>query len=182
MSSLDLFQPEITMARAWAMPNADTFSIPPIRALIARHLTGGLWLDPFCRRSPFAAVCKTNDLNPEMQTDHHLEAADFLSMFAGACADGVLFDPPYSPRQISESYRGVGRTVHASDTSSAFYGDRKRLAARCVRVGGKALCFGWNSGGLGKSNGFRLTEVLIVAHGGAHNDTICTVEIKEREA
>ena len=40
------------------------------------------------------------------------------------------------------------------------------------------LSFGWNSGGIGKSLGFEIIEILLVAHGGAHNDTICTVERK----
>ena len=178
--TVDMFEPPIVMSRAWAMPDANTFSIPPIRALIARHLTDGVWLDPFSRASPFSHRCITNDLNPDFPADHHEEAADFLRRFDGADVDGVLFDPPYSPRQISEAYKGVGREVHGEDTTSAFYGDRKALAARAIRRGGKALCFGWNSGGLGKANGFRLVEVLIVSHGGAHNDTICTVEIKAK--
>jgi len=169
-------QPKI--ARAWAMPDANTFSIKPIRDLIARHLTEGVWLDPFSRLSPFRARTITNDLSPEFDADYHEEAAVFLARFSGVKVDGVLFDPPYSPRQISEAYRGVGREVHTSDTSSAFYGERKRLAAAAVRSGGKVLCFGWNSGGIGSANGFDLVEVLLVAHGGAHNDTICTVEVK----
>jgi hypothetical protein len=150
-----------------------------IRALIARHLTDGVWLDPFSRASPFAHRCVTNDLSPDFHADYHEEAADFLARFDGANVDGVLFDPPYSPRQIAEAYKGVGRVVHGEDTRISFYGDRKRLAARAIKVGGKALCFGWNSNGFGKTLGFRLVEMLIVAHGSAHNDTICTVEVKE---
>ena len=169
-----------TITRAWAMPSHATFSVDPIRALIARHLTSGRWLDPFSRTSPFAHRCVTNDLDPAFPADHHLDALDFLRLQETESADGVLFDPPYSPRQIAECYRGVGREVHMEDTQAAFYGDRKREAARAIRPGGKVLCFGWNSGGLGKGLGFDLVEVLLVAHGGAHNDTICTVETKTR--
>lgn len=35
---------------------------------------------------------------------------------------------------------------------------------------------------MGKTNGFEIDEVLLVPHGGWHNDTIVTVDIKEREA
>ena len=171
-------QQQLVMSRSWAMPNKNTFSIKPIHDLISRHITTGLWLDPFSRNSPFRCLCLTNDMNSEVDADYHLEALDFLKMFDANSADGVLFDPPYSPRQISECYKQVGREVHMKDTQSSFYGDRKKEAARVVKVGGKAICFGWNSGGLGKSNGFELLEVLLVPHGGAHNDTICTVEIK----
>ena len=64
------------------------------------------------------------------------------------------------------------------DTQSSFYGDRKKEVHRLVKQGGLVLSFGWNSGGIGKSLGFEIIEILLVAHGGAHNDTICTVERK----
>jgi hypothetical protein len=40
------------------------------------------------------------------------------------------------------------------------------------------MCFGWNSSGVGTKRGMELIEVLLVSHGGSHNDTICTVERK----
>lgn len=40
------------------------------------------------------------------------------------------------------------------------------------------MTFGWNSGGIGNKYGFEITRILLVPHGGWHNDTICTVEIK----
>lgn len=169
----------VKFARAWAMPNHATFEIEPIARLIGRHIGKGRWVDPFARSSRFSRFCEaTNDLDPAMPTTHHMEALDFLRQFGDAEIDGVLFDPPYSNRQISECYRGVGRSVHAADTQSSFYGDRKREVARIIKPGGLALCFGWNSGGIGDGNGFDLIEGLIVAHGGAHNDTIVTVERK----
>lgn len=166
------------ISRQWAMPNKDTFSIKPIRELIERHISPGVWIDPFSRNSPFSDRCITNDLDPSAKANHCMEALDFISTFPDKSIDGCLFDPPYSPRQISECYKSVGKHVHMRDTQSSFYGDRKREVARAIKRGGKVLCFGWNSGGIGKSNGFDLIEVLIVPHGGAHNDTICTVEIK----
>lgn len=171
-------QAVLEMRRVWAMPNHDTFTIKPIKEFIAKHLTEGCWLDPFSRNSPFSSRCVTNDLNTEFVADYHMEALDFLRQFETGSVDGVLFDPPYSPRQISECYKQIGRAIHAQDTQSSFYGERKQEVARVVRPGGKVLCFGWNSGGIGKTNGFGLVEVLLVPHGGAHNDTICTAEMK----
>jgi hypothetical protein len=43
---------------------------------------------------------------------------------------------------------------------------------------GIAICFGWNTSGFGKSRGFVLERILLLAHGGAHNDTMITVERK----
>ena len=169
---------DLKMSRAWAMPSKNTFSINPIQELIERRLTDGLWADPFAGHSPFKSQMLTSDLNPEIPTDYTMECMDFLGTIEDQSLDGVLFDPPYSPRQISECYNSVGRDVHQADTQSSFYGDRKTEIAKKIKVGGLAICAAWNSGGLGKCNGFELIEVLLVAHGGAHNDTIVTVEIK----
>jgi hypothetical protein len=38
---------------------------------------------------------------------------------------------------------------------------------------------GWNSGGIGKKYNFKQIEILLVAHGGWHNDTIVSLEKKE---
>ena len=49
---------------------------------------------------------------------------------------------------------------------------------RIVKPNGKVFCFGWNSSGVGKTRGFELYRILLVPHGGSHNDTIVTVESK----
>lgn len=49
-----------------------------------------------------------------------------------------------------------------------------------MKVGGKVISFGWNSGGIGMKYGFEIERILLVAHGGWHNDTICTIERKIR--
>ena len=48
-----------------------------------------------------------------------------------------------------------------------------------MKKDGKVISFGWNSNGIGKTLGFEQVEILMVAHGGHHNDTICTVEVKK---
>jgi hypothetical protein len=61
------------------------------------------------------------------------------------------------------------------DAQNAALYKRVRLAARRIcRPGTVVLSFGWNSAGMGK--GFRMDEIMLVAHGGAHNDTICVAE------
>lgn len=163
--------------RIWAMPNKNTFDIPPIKTLLAEEMGGGpLWIDPFANRSRLAKV--TNDLNPDFDTDYHLDALDFLRMFEDSSVDGVLYDPPYSPRQIAECYESIGESATQETTQASFWGNQKREISRIVKPGGKVISFGWNSGGIGNQYGFSLVRVLLVPHGGWHNDTICTVEIK----
>lgn len=93
-------------------------------------------------------------------------------------ADVVLYDPPYSPRQVKECYEGVGIIVTAEHTKASWRAKHLDEIARILKPGGICLCFGWNSNGVGKKRGFEMIEVLLVAHGGSKNDTICTVEMK----
>ena len=164
--------------RKWAMPSAWTFTIKPIRELLEEEMTQGLWVDPFAGKFSPAAV--RNDLNPHYGAEYHLDALDFLAKFANEGVDGILFDPPYSPRQVRECYDGISGNLHW-DGKTTFWSRVKDECARILRPGGKALCFGWNSMGFGKNRGFKMLRVLLVPHGGNRNDTICTVEIKRLE-
>lgn len=167
----------MVIERAWCMPNKNTFTIKPIHTLLSEEITGDTWIDPFANNNKFAQI--TNDLNTDMDTDYHMDALDFLKMFADESVDGVLFDPPYSPRQIKESYESVGLDTQGGVlTRSSFWSNMKAEIARIVKPRGKVICFGWNSQGVGKTRGFEMTRILMVAHGGNHNDTICTVEAK----
>jgi len=167
--------------RKWAMPNKWTFTIKPIRELLEEEMGSGmfikgLWLDPFAGENSLAQI--TNDLNPEMPTKYHLDALEFLKQQKDDSADGVLFDPPYSPRQVKECYQGIGVSLTGKETKMNFWSDTKNEIARIVKPGGKVICFGWNSMGLGKNRGFEMKRILLVPHGGSKNDTICTVERK----
>lgn len=162
--------------RKWAMPDSNTFRIRPIADLLEEEMDGGFWIDPFANTSRLATI--TNDLNPDYGCDFSMDALEFLRMFPDESVDGVLYDPPYSPRQVSECYKNVGLGVTGETTRSSFWGDQKKEIGRIVRTGGKVISFGWNSGGIGAVNGFEVERVLLVPHGGWHNDTIVTVERK----
>lgn len=161
--------------RKWAMPNKWTFLIKPIRELLEEEMKGGLWLDPFA--GEFSPANITNDLNPIIRANFHMDAIDFLRMFPDNSADGILYDPPYSPRQVRECYDGISGGIKW-DGKTTFWSRSKDEAARIIRPGGKVICFGWNSMGLGKKRGFEMQRILLVPHGGSRNDTICTVEVK----
>lgn len=168
---------EIKFSRVWAMPNSATFTIKPIKEMVERNIAGKeVILDPFARECKYGTI--TNDLNPDFKTDYHLDALDFLKMFPDNYADCVIYDPPYSLRQVSECYKGVGREVTMETTQSSWRARHLDEIARILKPNGVALCFGWNSNGVGKTRGFEMQEVLIVPHGGSKNDTICTAERK----
>lgn len=163
--------------RVWAMPNKNTFSIKPINKLVLKYAIDGIEsCDPFANKNRIAKYC--NDLDPQYGTEYCMDAIEFLKSFADNSMDVVLFDPPYSPRQVSECYRALDMTVNMQTTQSSFWGNLKKEICRVTKKGGIVITFGWNSGGIGKTKGFVIEEILMVAHGGWHNDTICTVERK----
>src|SRR5699024_1640084 len=174
------------MNRVWAMPNSRTFKIKPIKEVIKKYedklKDGDLVIDPFSNENTITdrdrLVLKTNDIDPQYETDYSLDALDFLKVFDEGSVDLVLYDPPYSPRQVSEVYKKMGMSVNMQTTQASYWGNQKKEISRIVKVGGYVMTFGWNSGGIGKTKGFEIVEILMVAHGGWHNDTIVTVEKK----
>ena len=167
----------IIFSRVWEMPNSNTFDIKCVNKLIHKYLKKGyVSIDPFANKNKIAKI--TNDLDPEMGANYCLDALDFLKQFAANSVDFVLYDPPYSPRQVSECYKKLGQTVNMQTTQSSFWGNLKKEIARITKPEGVVMSFGWNSNGIGKTKGFEIIEILAVAHGGQHNDTLCTVERK----
>lgn len=158
------------MSTAWAMPSRWTFEIPPIAAFIHRHINGArVIIDPFAGNSVIGT--HRNDLG-----HGGIDAADWCNSLT-VQADVVLFDPPYSPRQISECYKSIGRKATMADTqNAALYSRVRKPLVQLLKPGGIALSFGWQSSGFGKA--WETLEILLVQHGGAHNDTICVAQRK----
>ena len=163
--------------RIWAMPNKWTFTIKPIADLLKEEVTSGVWADPFAGENSPASI--TNDLRESMPTTHHLDALLFLRGLGSGSCDGILFDPPYSITQAKECYEGYGMDkLDTKPTSMKYWGDCKTEMARILKHGGKAICFGWSSMGIGINRKFEMTRILLVPHGGSKNDTLVTVETK----
>lgn len=168
---------QLSITKQWCMPNSKTFSINPIKEFVEKHTRDKrIIVDPFANDCKYGTV--TNDLNPEYDTDYHLDALDFLRLFEDNSVDCVLYDPPYSLRQVSECYKGVGIEVTQEKTQASWRARHLDEIKRILKPGGVCLCFGWNTNGVGKKRGFVMKEILIVSHGGSKNDTLCTMEIK----
>lgn len=162
--------------RKWCMPNKNTFDIKPIKKVIDKYMVEGVIIDPFANKNKIATI--TNDLDEQYNTDYHMDATDFLKMFKDNSVDMVLYDPPYSPRQVSECYKNLGKTVNMQTTQASYWSNQKREIGRILKPNGIVITCGWNSGGIGKKYGMEIQEILLVPHGGWHNDTIVTVEKK----
>lgn len=159
------------------MPNSRTFSIPPINEIIKKNIVGKeIIIDPFSNNNRIATI--TNDIDPSCDADFHMDALEFLKKFDDESVDAVLYDPPYSPRQVAECYKKLDMTVNMQTTQGSYWSNQKKEISRIVKPGGVVITCGWNSGGIGQKYGFTIEEILLVPHGGWHNDTIVTVETK----
>jgi len=168
------------ITRKWAMPNKNTFDIKPIKELLLKYIKEDIIsIDPFANKNKLAKI--TNDLNSEFNTDYNLDALDFLKIFEDESIDMILYDPPYSVRQVSECYRKFGIDVTNETTRSNWWTKHKKEIKRIIKNNGIVISFGWNSGGIGKTNNFEIIEILLVPHGGIHNDTIVVVEKNKKE-
>ena len=102
--------------RKWAMPSAWTFTIKPIAELLKEEidLNKEIWLDPFAGNNSPAQY--RNDLNENTNAQDHEDAIIWLKKHKEA--DGVILDPPYSLRQVSEHYKKVGIKITGWHTSA----------------------------------------------------------------
>ena len=168
------------MQRIWAMPAKDTFDCQPIGDFVRRYLRqSSISIDPFARNKRWAT--HTNDLNPNTIAEYHTTALEFLKMLheQQVRADLVIFDPPYSLMQCKMSYENVGLPVGEYEAQHwGRWDDEKALIYAMLDIDGVFLHFGWHSNGLGKKYLSVIEEILLVAHGTAHNDTICMAERK----
>lgn len=168
----------MVITRKFGQPNKWTFTIFPIKQIVGKYagsgmLLSGIWVDPFAGKHSPAKV--TNDINPDMPADYHMDALAFLQSQPSNTYDGAFYDPPYSITQAKEVYGKFG--IGLFDPTNMDYWSRcKDEIARIIKPTGVVMCFGWNSNGLGKSRGFEMIEILLIPHGGSRNDTIVTVE------
>ena len=148
---------DIKFERHWCMPSHKTFTIKPFKELIVAEL-GSNYVDPF----PYPFV---------------KDAIDYLKTIHDNSVDHLVFDPPYSQRQLKEKYHSAGLSFNHPMNNSYWSNCRKEIS-RIVKSTGKVISFGWNTNGIGIKHGFKITKVVLVAHGSQHNDTIATVEVK----
>jgi len=82
----------IKFERHWCMPNHETFKIKPFKNLIQEEL-GNKYLDPF--PYPFEK-----------------DAIKYMKSFGDRSVDKIVFDPPYSQRQLKEMYKNAGQSFN----------------------------------------------------------------------
>ena len=156
-------------------------------------------VDPFARESitsqvgDFGSFTISNDLNPTMPTDFHMEANDFAEflhkrMFTkhrirqNDIKNGihlVFFDPPYTLRMLKDHYDGIGKDLKIWQCQNMWGRCRDALAAM-MPVGSYCITLGYSTRGMGKHRGFTKREILILESGGKPDryDILMTIEEK----
>ena len=162
----------VVIEREFCMPQKYTFEMPAAASILDKYVVGE-WADPFAGYNSPATW--TNDLDEDSPAKYHMDAIDFCDNVLPGGLDGIIFDPPYSAHQIVVSYKKSGQAEWRNGQVQKLVKD---IAGIKVRHGGLAICFGWNSNGFGQRRGFQMEHILLLSHGGAHNDTIVTVERK----
>ncbi len=123
---------------------------------------------------PFARNClighpHTNDIDPETRAEHHLDALDFLCSLDTGAFDAVLFDPPFSDNQARRYEHGTTNIYTSPGAIPLLMSEIERV----LKPGGYLLKFGFNTS---RHKGhFDLVRVLVVNHGGNHNDTLVSL-------
>jgi hypothetical protein len=166
-------------SRIWCMPDSNTLQMEPARSLVMSYIKPNMeTVDPFAKDCKIAKW--RNDINPNTEAEYHLDALEFLKICTNKIkADLVVFDPPYSLRQVKECYEGIGRQfTHAHTISTIRWNDEKEAINKILKLNGIVISFGWNSTGMGIERFYEPIEIMLLCHGGAHNDTIIKVERK----
>lgn len=127
----------------------------PVKAFIDSEISkGGIIVDTF-------AGTVRNGVHIAYETHAHLEGLAFLCSIGTSRADLVLCDFT----RMSEN-----------SSDSAKYKDEIQ---RILKPGGRVICCGTNTSGLGSGRGFEMTELLICSYGEGESDTFVTLEIKK---
>ena len=164
----------------FAMPDHQTFKIKPINNFLNKicNSNNKVIIDPFSNRIHGFATYY-NDINPSNKVGFNLDAMDFIKTYDDESVDGVLFDPPYSLTQLKQCYDGIGKALTGYETTSYFHNIKDEIF-RVLKPGGFVISFGWNSNGMAKKSRFTKKKLMIIHHGGVHNDTIVLHEIKSQ--
>jgi hypothetical protein len=167
----------MTIERIFEMPRVWTFAMPKVRKWVEERLEGDVLnlfggvtrlTHPHSQADGAGPDIDYNDINPDVPADLRLDACNpdlWASM--GASYDTVIFDPPFSVHQAVVSYgmKKKQKVTIARDTVDYV-----------LRPGGRVISLGFNSTGMGANRGFVKESILLINHGGSHNDTIVVCE------
>lgn len=144
-----------------------------------------LWIcDPFANNKTTrlqGTQLVTNDLNPKFDTTYTMEANDFgeLMLKQKRKFDLILFDPPYSLRQLKDCYENIGGELPHWQSQN-MWGRAKDALSKCVNHGGYVITLGWSSHGFGMRRGFEKIAVYNFEQAGTDGRYNIQVVVEKR--
>jgi len=145
-----------------------TFDYEPAREFVEERLAGRV-LNACAGRTVLSHEGEVvrNDLNDEIDADHHVDVADIATTFDPLSFDTIVFDPPFDDLQAADKYDGL-RADSVLDAFGQF--------AELVRPRGAVITFGWNSWGMRSHAAFEREETVLFQRGPVKRDVIATVD------
>lgn len=170
----------LTLRRVLSNPEVPLFERKQMASLLKTYFREGLFIDPFCGSPVAANNLTTNDIDPTIKADSHKEALDFLREIPTSSVDGVIYNPPYSPKRIKEFLRKGGyKESSMKQYTKDFHKKRKDEVSRILRKGGIVLSVSGSSLGMTKERGFSLKEVLYLYYAEeSYFETVITIDQK----
>lgn len=142
------------MERVSAMPSPRPFQTPAIAKLIEVE----------CAGIPQEEIVDLFPYNATQDTFELVKSKPDRSVSA------FLVDPPYSKKQAQDLYKNHGKghemPMVSWESPKEYWTEFRKEIARVLEPGGKCITLAWNTQGTGKGLGFKITRILIVAHGG----------------
>jgi hypothetical protein len=112
-------------------------------------------------------------------SDYNIEPMDFLKMFKNNSVDIVISDAPCNTTFLKDYYENSGFALKRGWQNN-YYSLLKKEVSRIVKDNGYVISVGYNSNGIGKSNGFSVTDITIMY--GVPHDLYVMIERKKSVA
>jgi tRNA1(Val) A37 N6-methylase TrmN6 len=132
-------------------------------------------VNPFSGDNKLASI--NNDINSVYNVDYHLDALDFLKELKDKSVDIIIYDPPYSATQMMKYFDDLNIKRKLHHTRTQYWTFLKKEITRIIKTNGHVISIGFNSGGIGKTNGFEIEELIII-NNKTNNDIYCVIENK----
>ena len=149
-------------------PKKYTFEQPQLKLWVEQWCIGKV-LNLFGGKVRLSVDEISNDIDPEMPTDFHMDAFELVSSLPDGSFNTIVLDPPYNIRKSREKYGGryIGKFTKI-----------KNELPRILRPYGRTITLGYDTVGMSASRGFEKIAICVICHGGDHNDTLGLVEQK----
>lgn len=168
----------IDFTRVHQPPRKYTFEMPEVKEWVIKWCKGNI-LNLFAGKTVLNLKEIRVDKDPRLLLiDYDMDVVDFANHWINGRNnpdadiyypkfDTVIIDPPYNWRKAKEKYGGryIGQ-----------YPILKDKLLEIITNDARVISFGYSSVGMSHIRGFKEIAILLVCHGGDHNDTIGLVE------